>query len=357
MGFLRRAFGSAGKDRFDKEWEGSAAGPPQPSAGPRQSDWSRTEVDADPQMAAAEVLAQFEVRIEVSGDSHNRYRPAAAADLELATQEAGEPLVEIRVVGESYRQDALCSVAGPKEVQAKQTLVGAVLRCEPTNEHDRDAVRVEVMGQVLGYVAREPAALLSAAIQRCCGGALEVKGLIVGGWVDDYSEGQYGVRVWLTLGDTTRLGVAPRDLDPALRRSRARWPALPAARAGELRLGPTKADVKAGREISLVTVTCEEHYQPAIVAAMPAGSGSDPWPVLVEVVMADCNPHSKDTKPCAEVRIGGGRVGFLTPVMSERHRHAFEAARAAGSRVTAAARASRGVKAGAELWRLKIDLE
>ena len=32
--------------------------------------------------------------------------------------------------------------------------VGTSLRCEPTNEYDANAVRVEVMGQLFGYVAR-----------------------------------------------------------------------------------------------------------------------------------------------------------------------------------------------------------
>ena len=284
-------------------------------------------------------------------------REMAAADIRQTAETVGERLIELKVVGESHRQGLLRDIAGPKAEMGKQMAVGATLRCEPTNPHDPNAVRVEVMGQLLGYVAREPAAVLSPRIQQACGGVLEARGLIVGGWDDGYTQGHYGIRVWITTTDASRLGVTPADIDPALRPAGSPWPALPPVAVNERRLSPSEADIAAQRYGSEVTVICEEHYQPAIVAAMPTGWEEEhSWPLLVELVLADRNPHSKHTTPCVEVRTNGQRVGFLTPAMTERHAPAIAAAAAGGTRVTATAQASWGTKAGAPLWRIKISM-
>jgi hypothetical protein len=73
-------------------------------------------------------------------------------DLEVRTDaaESGDELVELKIVGESYRQAAIAAIAGPKEPEGKSFRVGVTLRHEPENAHDRNAVRAEVMGQLLG---------------------------------------------------------------------------------------------------------------------------------------------------------------------------------------------------------------
>jgi hypothetical protein len=210
------------------------------------------------------------------------------------------------VVGESHRQQALEQIAGAKDELGKQLVVGVTLRAEPSNEYDPNAVRVECYGQLLGYVARRVASMLSGPIQERCGGALEARGVIVGGWRTSDSEGHFGIRVWVTDRDAGRL---------------------------------------------------EEHYQPVIEAAMPAGWEEDrSWPLLVDLTMAECNPHVKTPAPCIEVRVNGACVGYFTPAMTDRHRRAVLEAGAGGDRVTATAQASRGTKAGASVWRLKVFL-
>src|SRR3954463_15115433 len=97
---------------------------------------------------------------------------------ENVVRDTPEELVELNVVGESYRQDALATISGAKAAEGKHFMVGATLRCEPTNEYDANAVRVEVMGQHVGYLAREQAAIMCPSLQRVCGGALEARGLI-----------------------------------------------------------------------------------------------------------------------------------------------------------------------------------
>jgi hypothetical protein len=116
-------------------------------------------------------------------------------------------VVELPVVGESYRQDALERIAGPKEADGKSHLVGVTLRCEPTNEHDSNAVRVEVLGQLVGYIARDIAAQISAGLAKQRG-VLEAGGMIVGGWDDGQTEGHYGCRVWIPASAAQRLGMA-----------------------------------------------------------------------------------------------------------------------------------------------------
>ncbi len=73
--------------------------------------------------------------------------------------------------------------------------------------HDHNAVRVEVMGQLVGYIAGDEAALFSPAMQRVCGGVLEARGLIVGAWRNPDSEWSYGIPVWVTQRDMDRFGV------------------------------------------------------------------------------------------------------------------------------------------------------
>lgn len=285
-------------------------------------------------------------------------RQMAADEMQEAADGDGE-LVEVEVVGESHRQDVLAALAGPKQPDGKRARVGVTLRCEPSNLYDENAIRVEVMGQLTGYVSRSQTELLAPAIQRSCGGAIEAVGMIVGGWRNevgyaDVSEGHYGIRVWLTQRDAQRLAIRPDDLDVRLR---AQWPAAPAVDAGERRLSPTDEDLVAERFGSWVTVTCEEHYQPSVEASMPAGwNPGRTWPLLVDLVVVASNPHTTKGTSCIEVRYGHETIGYMTPKMSDRHVGVIVACTRDGLRATAMANASRGTKGGVDVWRVKVHL-
>lgn len=281
------------------------------------------------------------------------FREAAEDIVREVAREAGEQLVEVDVKGESYHQAELERVAGPKDAEGKQHLVGVTLRCEPENPHDSNAVRVEVMGLLVGHVPRDIAAILSEPMRRSFGGVVEARGMIVGGWkaperdrFGDRSEGSFGIRVWITTNDTDRLGVFPDDVDPSLAPP---WPTLPPVASGETRMGPHRD----GR-LSQVTVTYEEHYQDVILAARPVGWRDRSWPLLVDLVPDVVNPHSARSEPCVCVRIGDAPVGYFTPAMSQRHQAAITAATRRGKRVTASATASLGTKAGETIWRLRV---
>ncbi len=263
---------------------------------------------------------------------------------------------ELDVVGESYRQDALGLVAGPKRYDGVQRRVGVTLRCEPDNPYDCNAVRVEVMGQHVGYIGRHQAEVLGPAMHSRCGGVAEAVGVIVGGWDrggDD--SGSYGIRVWLKEEDVARLGVRADRLDPRLR---APWPDVSPPHEGEARISPSQADLDAGRYGSEVTVTCEEHYQDAIGSTMPPGWDPErTWPLVVEVGIAGCNPHTSHGTPCLEVRLLDGRtVGYFTPRMSERHLPLVKQLQADGKTVTALATAKLETKRTGSAWNLRVAI-
>ena len=52
--------------------------------------------------------------------------------------------------------------------------------------------------------------VLAPVLRGSCPGAIEGRGLIVGGWRNAASEGTYGIRVWLTSADMRRLGKVDR---------------------------------------------------------------------------------------------------------------------------------------------------
>lgn len=287
--------------------------------------------------------------------------PTAAERTERLVVEAGVAdapgdLVEIEAVGESYHQDALERIAGPKEADGKEVRVGVTLRREPENEYDANAVRVEVMGQLVGHVAREMAEQLSPALAPV-GGAIETQGIIVGGWRDRDSEGSYGIRVWLDSAVAVRLGVqhlrpVPREWDQQMNRIPP-LPSLPPPTPGELRLSPPS---DSDEYTSTLTVTCEEHYQPALIASRPDAEDRGYWNALASTVLVERNPHAKSADPCIEVRVNNSTVGYLTPAMSRRYEARVQGATARGLVATAEGWVSQGTKGGQAIWRIKLTM-
>ncbi len=123
----------------------------------------------------------------------------------------GTGTFDYKVAGTSIRQAALLAAGGTKLPYQQRTAVTCRLQSEPTNPHDRNAVRVEINGQLVGYLPRNYAANLSQWLHehnysRICA---DVAGVIVGGWervdMDGYSEGAFGVRIDAVLPGYTPL--------------------------------------------------------------------------------------------------------------------------------------------------------
>lgn len=102
----------------------------------------------------------------------------------------------LEVVGESFRQEALWRLAGGHTVERVRCPAVAVLEPEPTNPHDRNAVRVLIEGHHVGYLSREDAALYLPGVQQlraAHGKAIGLYGQIVGGGQREGRLGMLGV--------------------------------------------------------------------------------------------------------------------------------------------------------------------
>jgi hypothetical protein len=102
------------------------------------------------------------------------------------------PLNVVR--GESRRQAVLSALCGEPRRQGYLVPVEANLRREPKNPVDKHAVRIEIQGEHVGYLARELAAQLSPALDKANCREFAVAAIIRGGSRRAQS---LGVRLWL----------------------------------------------------------------------------------------------------------------------------------------------------------------
>lgn len=110
---------------------------------------------------------------------------------------SGPGAYDLAIVGESNYQRALIRIAGRRSTKENRRVeCAAVLHLETDNPHDRNAVRVTMRGETVGYVPRAEAADLREALARfgvLDGQQVEVDAVIVGG----RQRNNYGV--WLDL--------------------------------------------------------------------------------------------------------------------------------------------------------------
>lgn len=100
------------------------------------------------------------------------------------------------IVGEQSYQNNIAKIAGKKEENAKRFECFAKVTSEPTNRYDKNAVKVEINGLLVGYLSKDEAIKLKGkSINKM------VPALINGGWDNDESEGSYGVKLAI---NTTR---------------------------------------------------------------------------------------------------------------------------------------------------------
>lgn len=96
------------------------------------------------------------------------------------------------VVGESKYQDVLESLVARSE-DGVEFETEAWLHPEPTNPHDRNAIRVVISGKTVGYIPRDFTAVYHADLQ---GGVAVCDALIVGGWDrGKRGRGHFGVKL------------------------------------------------------------------------------------------------------------------------------------------------------------------
>lgn len=110
----------------------------------------------------------------------------------------GEFLQE--VVGESHYQEALSLIAGGRNEKGSDLEVDVRLLPEPGNPYDANAVRVEVAGNLVGYLDRHAAQRFRAGCATLFGSVCECAcaGVVRGGWYrDEEDQGSFGI--WLDV--------------------------------------------------------------------------------------------------------------------------------------------------------------
>ena len=94
------------------------------------------------------------------------------------------------IVGEQSYQNNLKKIAGPKEEESKFFECYAKVSSEPFNQYDKNAVKVEINGLLVGYLSKGEAAKLAGRVIN-----KTVPAVIDGGWKDEESTGSYGVKL------------------------------------------------------------------------------------------------------------------------------------------------------------------
>lgn len=97
------------------------------------------------------------------------------------------------VRGEEHRQENLQRFAGPVRRWGYLVPIDVVIVREQGNPYDPNAIRVEIQGLLVGYIAKEIAAALSPALAREHCQSLNLAGIIRGGAPNAPS---LGVHLW-----------------------------------------------------------------------------------------------------------------------------------------------------------------
>lgn len=94
------------------------------------------------------------------------------------------------IVGEQSYQNNLKKIAGPKEDKSKFFECYAKVSSEPFNQYDKNAVKVEINGLLVGYLSKGEAVKLAGKVIN-----KTVPAVIDGGWKDEEGTGSYGVKL------------------------------------------------------------------------------------------------------------------------------------------------------------------
>ncbi len=108
------------------------------------------------------------------------------------------------IVGESHYQQALESICGGRTDESREKRVTATLTYEDDNPHDNNAIRVDIDGEIVGYLNRELARNYRKMMKEAGHPGLKSKcgAMIVGGWDrGDGDTGYFGVKLDLPTPD------------------------------------------------------------------------------------------------------------------------------------------------------------
>ncbi len=105
--------------------------------------------------------------------------------------------VQVDVVGEADYQAVLERMAGGRSRYGDIKPVVALLTREPDHAHEKNAVRVDVDGETVGYVEKWNAKEIQPLMHKMekAGRPAWVRAWIVGGWEDDHGDDSFRIRL------------------------------------------------------------------------------------------------------------------------------------------------------------------
>lgn len=123
----------------------------------------------------------------------DRFRGAPGRSVE-APYVTSDGKYAVQVVGESHYQEALKSVCGGKTKDGHHHPCHAALVREPRNEHDSNAIAVQIEGRKVGHLSRDDAAKYAAVMDKARTPVVATDAIVRGGWDRGGSDhGHYGV--------------------------------------------------------------------------------------------------------------------------------------------------------------------
>ena len=140
-----------------------------------------------------------EAEVKAFDAEQEQIRAASYAADEAALLEAGFLFGDrqVDVVEEADYQDVLERMAGGRTRFGAMKPVIALLSREPDHAHDKNAVRVDVDGETVGYVEKWDAKAIQPLMLKLqkAGHPAWVRGTIVGGWEDDSGDEAFRIRL------------------------------------------------------------------------------------------------------------------------------------------------------------------
>lgn len=126
--------------------------------------------------------------------ARQNYAPPPAPSIQHIS---GSGDFDFEIVGESFYQDNLLAIAGPKTDAGAQFECTAHIVPEPENQYDRNAIAVFIKGRKVGHFSREDAVAWRDFLSEN-GYQLQtytVDAIIVGGWIRRSGEASFGVKL------------------------------------------------------------------------------------------------------------------------------------------------------------------
>lgn len=212
------------------------------------------------------------------------------------------------VVGEEHRRDAvlrIVSAASDEEKARREAYRVAILEREPSNPYDKDAVKVTVDGEHVGYLPRKDAPHFGDFIEqvRKAGGTCGVRALVQ--WHGERPTGPVEVRLDLphpgrgnpevTLTPLSELTEDPTRVAPAQTQSSTR------TRAANIPAGPTPA----ARRKFVAQLGKAAATPPTLKAAESLLELAEEFEAAVQELLDDLDNETDKTTPDDVVRLLG----------------------------------------------------